>query len=54
MLIMHLILAPLTIYGQGQYALTAVKKINVTSSFLKLDDEIKGNGFAVAVLYMFK
>ena len=39
--VMFSVVAPLKLYGEGKYALSAVKQIKVTEEFMKLDDEIK-------------
>ena len=37
----HLFTEPLTLYGEGSYALSAVKEIDGTKAFLRLDEGVK-------------
>ena len=34
-------LAPITLYGEGAYAISAVKKIEVTDEYLGLDEDVR-------------
>ena len=38
---MHFVLEPLLLFGEGTYALTSVKEMTGTDSFLELDEKIK-------------
>ena len=38
---MHHFIEPLILFGEGSYALSSVKEIDVTDSFIGLDDDIK-------------